>query len=69
MTRISGVTTVPGTVDGRGNRTVAYTLIKDDGTRQALTLDVSGDRQRVRQLLAAYYDIPADNITFDPHYE
>lgn len=68
MARISNVTTVPGTVDGRGNRKVTYTLIKDDGKRTVLTLDVSGNKQRVRQLLAAHHSIPEDNITFDPRY-
>ncbi len=68
MAKISSVTTVPGTVDGRGNRTVAYTLIKDDGSRQTLTLAVTGDRNRVRQQLAAYHSIPERNIEFDPNY-
>ena len=69
MARITNVTTVPGSVDGRGNRTVAYTLIDDNGQRRALTLAVSGDRNRVKALLAAKHDIDPDNIDFDPRYD
>lgn len=69
MARIANVTTVPGTVDRRGNRKIAYTLILEDGTRETHTLDVSGTRERVRQLLSAHHDIPEENISFDPKYD
>jgi len=69
MARITSVTTVPGSRDGIGNRKVAYTLIKDDGAREALTLDVSGDRNRVKAMLSSYHNIPQENIEFDVNYD
>ncbi len=69
MARITNVVTVEGSVDGRGNRTVAYVLVLDNGTRQALTLAVTGDRNRVRALLAAKHDVDPGDVSFDPHYD
>lgn len=69
MARITNVATVEGTIDGRGNRTVAYTLVLDSGKKQALTLVVSGDRNRVRALLAATHGVDPADVSFDPHYD
>lgn len=68
MAKITGLTTVPGSIR-QGSRKVTYTFIKDDGTRSVLTQDVSGDRNRVRSQLATFHNIPEENISFDPHYD
>lgn len=69
MARIKNVITVEGTVDGRGNRKVAYMLVLDNGKKESRTLDVSGDRNRVRKLLANFHGIDESDVSFDPHYD
>ncbi len=69
MARIMNVVTIAGSVDGRGSRRVHYTLVRDNGNREVLELQVSGDRNRVRALLAAKHDVDPSDITFDAHYE
>lgn len=61
------VTTVPGTVDGKGNRTVAYCHVDDRGRREVRTVAVTGDRSRVRAQLS--WLTGEDNVVFDRYYE
>ena len=61
------VTTVPGTKHGTGSRTVVFVHDRADGSRRVDTLDVSGNRERVRAALEV--ETEETNIIFDKHYD
>lgn len=64
---VTGVSTVPGTKHSNGSRTVVYTVRDDDGTRETKHADVSGDRQHVKETIAAKEE--AESVVFDTKYD
>ena len=64
ITTVSGTKTVGGAA-----RTIAAAIVRDNGAREVQNVDVTGDRNRIRQMVSSVLDIPSDNITFDPRFD